>query len=84
MKLKARKPEAVNPGKIKMLTYGKSGVGKTWLSMDFPAPYYIPTLHPDYSGRVEREQKIEERLQQIEQRVTNLEILIRLQEDDWK
>ena len=40
-KLKARKPEAVNPGKIKMLTYGKSGVGKTWLSMDFPATYYI-------------------------------------------
>lgn len=24
-----------------MLTYGKSGVGKTWLSMDFPSPYYI-------------------------------------------
>jgi len=41
MKLKARKPEAVNPGKIKMLTYGKSGVGKTWLSMDFPSPYYV-------------------------------------------
>lgn len=40
-KLKAKKPEAVNPGKIKMLTYGKSGVGKTWLSMDFPAPYYV-------------------------------------------
>ncbi len=48
------------------------------------ATRYIPTLHPDYSGRVECEQKIEERLQQIEQRVTNLEILIRLQEDDWK
>lgn len=40
-KLKARAPDAVSPGKIKMLTYGKSGVGKTWLSMDFPSPYYI-------------------------------------------
>lgn len=40
-KLKAKKPEEVSPGKIKMLTYGKSGVGKTWLSMDFPSPYYI-------------------------------------------
>jgi len=48
------------------------------------ATRYIPTMHPDYSCRVECEQKIEERLQQIEQRVTNLEILIRLQEDDWK
>lgn len=40
-KLKAQKPEDVKPGKIKMLVYSKSGVGKTWLSMDFPRPYYI-------------------------------------------
>lgn len=40
-KLRAKAPAAVTPGKIKMLTMGKSGVGKTWLSMDFPAPYYI-------------------------------------------
>lgn len=40
-RLKAKKPAEVSPGKIKMLTFGKSGVGKTWLSMDFPAPYYI-------------------------------------------
>lgn len=40
-KLKGRKPADVQPGKIKMMTFGKSGVGKTWLSMDFPAPYYI-------------------------------------------
>lgn len=40
-KLKGRKPEAVRPGKIKMLTYGKSGAGKTWLSIDFPSTYYI-------------------------------------------
>lgn len=40
-KLKAKKPEVVSPGKIKMLTYGKSGVGKTWISMDFPRVYYV-------------------------------------------
>lgn len=40
-KLKARAPESVSPGKIKMLTFSKSGIGKTWLSMDFPSPYYI-------------------------------------------
>jgi len=40
-KLKARTPEQVSPGKIKMLTFSKSGIGKTWLSMDFPSPYYI-------------------------------------------
>lgn len=40
-KLKAKKPAEVSPGKIKMLSFSKSGVGKTWLSMDFPSPYYI-------------------------------------------
>lgn len=40
-KLKAKKPEETKPGKIKMLVFSKSGVGKTWLSMDFPSPYYI-------------------------------------------
>lgn len=43
-KLKGKTPgNAVSPGKIKMLVFGKSGVGKTWLSMDFPAPYYVDT-----------------------------------------
>jgi GTPase SAR1 family protein len=42
-KLKARNPEEVTPGKIKGLIFGKSGVGKTWLTMSFPAPYYIDT-----------------------------------------
>jgi len=42
-KLKARKPEQVQPSKIKGLIFGKSGVGKTWLTMSFPAPYYIDT-----------------------------------------
>lgn len=40
-KLKAKDPALTSPGKIKMLLFGKSGVGKSWLSMDFPKPYYI-------------------------------------------
>lgn len=40
-KLKAKAPATVSPGKIKMLVFSKSGIGKTWLSMDFPRPYYI-------------------------------------------
>jgi len=40
-KLKAKDPAETKPGKIKMLVYAKSGVGKTWLAMDFPKPYYI-------------------------------------------
>lgn len=42
-KLKAKQPEDVKPGKIKMMLYGASGVGKTWLSLTFPKPYYIDT-----------------------------------------
>ena len=40
-KLKARDPELVKPGKIKMMVFSKSGIGKTWLSMDFPKPFYV-------------------------------------------
>lgn len=40
-KLKAKQPEDVKPGKIKMMLYGASGVGKTWVSLTFPKPYYI-------------------------------------------
>lgn len=40
-RLKAKDPALTNPGKIKMMVFSKSGVGKTWLSMDFPKPYYI-------------------------------------------
>lgn len=40
-KLKAKDPSLVTPGKIKMMTFSKSGIGKTWLSMDFPKPFYI-------------------------------------------
>ena len=40
-KLKAKDPKDVEPGKIKMMIFGKSGIGKTWISLDFPKPYYI-------------------------------------------
>ena len=39
--LKAVKPKEVEPGHCKILLFGKSGAGKTWLALDFPAPYYI-------------------------------------------
>lgn len=40
-KLKGKDPKDVKPGKLKMLVFSKSGVGKTWFALDFPKPYYI-------------------------------------------
>lgn len=42
-KLKAKPPEETKPGKTKGLIFGPSGVGKTWFTLTFPAPYYIDT-----------------------------------------
>lgn len=42
-KLLAVKPEEVKKQKPKILLFGKSGVGKTWASLDFPSVYYIDT-----------------------------------------
>ena len=42
-KLKAKPPEEVKPGKTKGMIFGASGVGKTWFTLTFPAPYYIDT-----------------------------------------
>jgi hypothetical protein len=42
-KLKAKSPDLVEPGKTKGLIFGASGVGKTWFTLSFPAPYYIDT-----------------------------------------
>lgn len=42
-KLKAKSPDEVEPGKTKGLIFGASGVGKTWFTLSFPAPYYIDT-----------------------------------------
>lgn len=40
-KLKAKAPEITEQGHIKMLVYGPTGVGKTWLTLAFPGLYYI-------------------------------------------
>jgi len=40
-KLKAKDPTTIKPGKIKLMVFSKSGIGKTWLAMDFPKPFYI-------------------------------------------
>lgn len=42
-KLKAKKPEEVQPGKSKVLLWGPPGAGKTWLALNFPVPYFIDT-----------------------------------------
>ena len=40
---KAIKPKSANASKPKILIFGKSGVGKTWASLDFPNTFYIDT-----------------------------------------
>lgn len=40
-KLKAVKPKATDPKKPKILVFGKAGVGKTWVSLDWPSVYFI-------------------------------------------
>jgi hypothetical protein len=42
-KLLAVPPATVEPKKPKVLVFGPPGVGKTWVSMDFPDVYYIDT-----------------------------------------
>jgi hypothetical protein len=42
-KLKAVDPKAAEPSKPKVLIFGKPGVGKTWVSMDFPSVFFIDT-----------------------------------------
>src|SRR5581483_1209556 len=42
-KLLAVSPDAVEPRKPKVLIFGPPGVGKTWVSMDFPSVFYIDT-----------------------------------------
>lgn len=41
--LKAQDPKEAKPSRPKILVFGKSGVGKTWASLDFPSVYYIDT-----------------------------------------
>lgn len=55
-KLKAIKPQDVEPKRIKMLVFGKAGVGKTWTALSFPNCYYIDTeggaSRPQYMERL--------------------------------
>ena len=43
MALKAQKPVEQTTGKAKICVFGKSGIGKTWFSLDFPLVYYFDT-----------------------------------------
>ena len=43
VELLAVPPKTVKPHKPKVLVYGPPGAGKTWVSLDFPAVYYIDT-----------------------------------------
>lgn len=42
-KLKAIDPSSASTSKPKIVIFGKPGVQKTWVSLDFPSPYYIDT-----------------------------------------
>lgn len=53
-RLKAVDPQVAEPQKPKILIFGKAGVGKTWMSLEFPNVYYIDT-----EGGASREQYIE-------------------------
>lgn len=56
-KLRAKKPNAKKSEKAKVLVLGRPGVGKTWLSIDFPDVLYV-----DCEGgakRAEYQQKLE-------------------------
>lgn len=43
MALRAVAAKTAEPSKPKILIYGKSGIGKTWASLDFPSTYYVDT-----------------------------------------
>src|SRR5271156_3565260 len=42
-KLGAVDPKAAEPSRPKTVVFGKPGVGKTWVSLDWPSVYYIDT-----------------------------------------
>lgn len=55
-KLRAVEAKTVEPSKPKILIYGKSGAGKTWGALDFPAAYYVDTeggaSHDHYTDKL--------------------------------
>lgn len=52
-RLRAVDPKVAEAQKPKILIFGKAGVGKTWMSLEFPGVYYIDT-----EGGASREQYI--------------------------
>ena len=42
-KLKGISPETASPSRPKIMIFGPPGVGKTWVSLDFPNVFYIDT-----------------------------------------
>lgn len=42
-KLKGVSPETASPSRPKIMIFGPPGVGKTWVSLDFPNVFYIDT-----------------------------------------
>lgn len=57
-KLKAVKPKATEPKKPAILIMGEAGVGKTFVSLDFPKCYYIDSergaTNPNYTDKLEK------------------------------
>ncbi len=55
-RLKAHAPEFIKPRKPKTLVYGPSGVGKTWMTLDFPGLYFIDSeegaTQPEYRQKL--------------------------------
>lgn len=43
VKLAGKTPEITKKPKSKIMIYGRAGVGKTWVSLEFPSVYYIDT-----------------------------------------
>jgi len=56
--LKAQKPETVKMAKPKFMISGAPNVGKTWVSLDFPAVYYIDVengaTRPQYVSKLKK------------------------------
>jgi hypothetical protein len=57
-RLRAVAPQTAAPSKPKILVFGKAGVGKTWVAMDWPSCFFVDTEGganlPHYTERLDR------------------------------